>query len=96
MNITENKTQIIEYKTQGTCCGFMRIAILNGILQDVEFIGGCDGNLKGIKNLLIGMVIDDVINKFRGITCGDKPTSCPDQLANCLIQYKSQKEKTKN
>lgn len=92
MNITENKTEIIEYTTQGTCCRVMRLALQNNIILEAEFIGGCDGNLKGIKNLLKGMHIDEVISNFSGITCGDKPTSCPDQLAICLAQYKLQKE----
>lgn len=85
---TEKKPEIIEYRTKGTCCGLMRIALQDGVILDTEFIGGCDGNLKGIRNLLKGMHIDEVIAKFKGITCGDKSTSCPDQLATCLAQYK--------
>ena len=67
----------INYKTSGTCCRQI----------DVEFIGGCDGNHKGIRNLVIGMNINDVSAKLRGITCGARPTSCPDQLAVCLLEY---------
>lgn len=92
MNNTENKTEVIQYTTTGTCCKVMQVAICDGVIQDAEFMGGCPGNLIAIKKLLKGMRIDDVIAKFRGITCGEKPTSCADQLAICLTQYKAQKE----
>lgn len=81
--------KIIEYETFGTCCQLMRVAIQDDKIADVEFFGGCNGNLKGIKSLIKGMKIDDVIEKLQGITCGPKPTSCPDQLAKCLIEYKN-------
>ncbi len=81
--------KIIEYETFGTCCQLMRVAIQEDKIADVEFFGGCNGNLKGIKSLIKGMKIDDVIEKLQGITCGPKPTSCPDQLAKCLIEYKN-------
>lgn len=70
-----------------------KIAISNNIIRDIQFFGGCPGNLIGIKNLIIGMEIDEVISKFSAVQCGDKPTSCPDQLAICLKQYKNQKIK---
>ena len=88
------QAEIIQYQTTGTCRQVMQIAIKDGIILDAEFYGGCNGNLKGIKNLVKGMNIDDVINKLQGITCGPKNTSCPDQLAKCLIEYK-QKSLTK-
>ena len=83
-------TQVIQYKTIGTCCQVMQVAIKENKIVDVDFYGGCNGNLKGIKNLIIGMNIDDVIQRLQGITCGAKTTSCPDQLAKCLVEYKSQ------
>jgi uncharacterized protein (TIGR03905 family) len=92
MNIQENKTEIIQYATSGTCCKMMQIALCDGVIQDAEFVGGCQGNLLGIKELLKGMAVDEVIKRFRGIGCGENPTSCPDQLAICLTQYKSSKE----
>lgn len=95
MNNTENKTEIIQYMTSGTCCKMMQLAILDGVIQEVAFSGGCPGNLEAIKQLLKGMNIDDVISRFRGITCGEKPTSCADQLAICLSQYKAKKEQTR-
>ena len=67
----------------------------NDIIKDVEFIGGCNGNLKGIRSLIIGMNINDVRAKLRGIMCGSKPTSCPDQLAICLEEYIKEKSKEK-
>ncbi|MCM1338727.1 MAG: TIGR03905 family TSCPD domain-containing protein [Muribaculaceae bacterium] len=82
------KPQIIEYQTQGTCCQLMQIAIQDNKIIDAQFFGGCNGNLKGIRSLIIGMNIDDVIERLQGITCGQKSTSCPDQLAKCLIEYK--------
>lgn len=92
MNIAEQKAEVIQYETTGTCCKIMQIAILDGVIQDAEFLGGCAGNLIGIKELIKGMSIDEVILKFSGIACGNKTTSCPDQLAICLTQYKAQKE----
>ncbi len=82
------QTEVIQFQPSGVCCQMMQLAINNGVIEDVEFFGGCNGNLKGIKSLVKGMKIEDVIEKLQGITCGPKPTSCPDQLAKCLIQYK--------
>jgi len=84
-----SNTEIIEYHTSGTCSKLMQVAIKDGVILDAEFIGGCSGNLQGIKSLIRGMSIDDVIIRLNGIKCGPKDTSCPDQLAKCLIQYKS-------
>ena len=60
--------------------------------MDVDFLGGCPGNLQGIKSLVRGMKIEDVISKLSGIKCGDKSTSCPDQLAKGLKLYIEQKQ----
>ena len=83
------KIEVIQYQTQGTCSKLINIALKEGKIVDIEFIGGCNGNLKGISKLVTGLTIDEVIEKLQGITCGPKSTSCPDQLAQCLIQYKS-------
>lgn len=91
MKTTENKTEIIKYETTGTCCKIMQVEICNNTIKNIEFFGGCDGNLKGIKALIKNAPIDEVISKFRGITCGNKNTSCPDQLAICLKAYKLNK-----
>lgn len=73
-----------EYKTKGTCSQRILFEIVDGIVQNVEFIGGCNGNLKGISSLVNGMKVEDVIARVDGICCGMKPTSCPDQLAKAL------------
>ena len=79
----------IQFQTQGTCCALMNVVIDDNKIYDVEFLGGCQGNLQGIRKLIIGMDIDDVAEKLQGIKCGTKQTSCPDQLSKCLIQYKN-------
>ncbi len=64
---------------------------VNGdVIESVSFTGGCNGNLKGISSLVKGMKVDDAIEKLQGIKCGFKNTSCPDQLAHALMQYKQQ------
>ena len=82
----------IQYRTQGTCCALMNIVLDGNKVYDVEFLGGCSGNLQGIRSLVIGMDIDEVIAKLQGIRCGAKSTSCPDQLSQCLLQYKNSME----
>lgn len=74
------------YKTKGTCSSEMVVELDGDIIRSVRVTGGCDGNLKGICALVRGMKADDVIRRFRGIRCGSKPTSCPDQLAQALMQ----------
>ena len=76
----------IQYKTTGTCCQMMQVKYDGDTIVDVDFLGGCHGNLQGIKSLVKGMKITDVIDKLSGIKCGSKPTSCPDQLAKCLSE----------
>lgn len=72
------------YRTSGTCSSQINLEVEDGILKDVCFIGGCNGNLKGISALVKGMKIEDVIARLEGIHCGYKPTSCPDQLCQAL------------
>lgn len=77
------------YRPMGVCSKEMIFDINeNNIVMDLKVIGGCNGNLKGISSLIKGMSIDDVIKKLNGITCGYKNTSCPDQIAKALIEYK--------
>ncbi len=83
--------EVIQYKTWGTCCQLMQVKIQDGKVVDADFLGGCNGNLQGIKSLIKGMSIDEVISKLQGIKCGSKDTSCPDQLAHCLVEYKQNK-----
>jgi uncharacterized protein (TIGR03905 family) len=77
-----------KHKNQGTCSSNVFFDVEDGIVKNVEFEGGCNGNLKGIGKLVEGMAIDDVIQRLEGIQCGYKPTSCPDQLARALKSYK--------
>ncbi len=72
------------YKTSGTCSREISFEIEDGKLHNVEYFGGCNGNLKGIGSLVEGMDVNDVIARLEGTTCGGKPTSCPDQLARAL------------
>lgn len=73
------------YKTQGTCAQAIRITIDDEqTVQNVEFVGGCSGNTSGIAALVRGMKADKVAERLRGITCGMKSTSCPDQLSRAL------------
>ena len=75
----------IVYETQGTCSKAIRIVLDDEQkIEEVEFFGGCDGNTKGISTLVRGMKAEDVIKKRRGMRCGYKATSCPDQLAQAL------------
>lgn len=76
------------YKTQGTCSREIRMTIEDGILKDVTFVGGCPGNLLGIKALTKNQPIDTIIEKLKGIRCGMKSTSCPDQLSKALQEIK--------
>ena len=80
----------IHYQTQGTCSRSIDIELDGEIIRSVSFIGGCNGNLKGIGKLVEGMTRDEAIARLSGITCGFKPTSCPDQLARALAKSKAQ------
>ena len=79
---------VMEYKPTGVCSRKMVIDVEDGIVKSLEVIGGCHGNLQGISKLVEGMKVEDVISRLEGIRCGFKPTSCPDQLAKALKQYK--------
>ena len=72
------------YRPRGVCSREMRVEVEDGIIRRVEVVGGCNGNLKGISRLLVGMRAEDAIEKLEGIRCGFKPTSCPDQLSKAL------------
>ena len=78
-----------EFKTSGTCSQRILFDIEDGKVRNVKFIGGCNGNLKGIAALVEGMDVDTVIERVQGVTCGMRQTSCPDQLAQALIAAKN-------
>lgn len=73
-----------QYKTKGTCSQMIFFEIEDGNLKNVQFLGGCNGNLKGIGSLVEGMPVQTVIERLEGTKCGIKATSCPDQLAKAL------------
>ena len=80
----------INYATKGTCAREIRVTIDGEIIEKVEFVGGCNGNTKGIASLVEGQNIDDTIKRIRGIKCGMKSTSCPDQLSLALEKAKAE------
>ncbi len=77
------------YKTKGTCSSEIRFDVQNKIITDIEFISGCPGNLIGIQSLVKGQEVEKVIDRLKGIRCGSKSTSCPDQLALALEEFAS-------
>lgn len=77
------------YKTTGTCSVGINLEIENDIVKDVQFVGGCNGNTQGISHLVRGMKVDEVIKRLKGINCNGRGTSCPDQLAKALAEYKA-------
>ena len=77
------------YNTQGTCSRMIDLTVSDdNVVESVSFVGGCNGNLKGISQLVKGMRADDVIARLKGTQCGDKGTSCPDQLCRALEEIK--------
>ena len=77
------------YKTRGTCASKITFDLDDNKVHNVRFTGGCSGNTQGVAALVEGMDVDEAISRMRGIRCGSKPTSCPDQLATALEQAKS-------
>ena len=78
----------LEFRPRGVCSQRIEIDVEDGLVQDVQFTGGCSGNLQGISRLVKGMPVEEVISRVEGIRCGFKPTSCPDQLAQALKQFR--------
>lgn len=74
----------MKYRTKGTCSSSIDIEMDGNVIKSVIFTGGCNGNLQGISKLVEGMSAEDAISRLKGIKCGFKPTSCPDQLAIAL------------
>lgn len=83
---------IFEHRNKGTCSQAVRFELEDNKIKNVQFLGGCHGNLQGIGKLVEGMDADDVVARLRGIRCGMKQTSCPDQLACAIL---AAKEKSK-
>ncbi len=80
------------FSTKGTCARAIDFDVRDGMVYDVSFAGGCNGNLTGIGKLVEGMPVDRVIDLLEGTTCGRKPTSCPDQLAKALRAAQEQQK----
>ena len=79
----------MRYKTSGTCSSAIDFEVEDGIVKNVVYIGGCKGNTQGISKLVEGMPVDEVISRLEGIKCGFKSTSCPDQLAKALKEWRA-------
>ena len=77
----------ITYQTHGVCSRQIDMDIENGVIVNAKFTGGCSGNTQGVASLVVGMTVEEAIKRLRGIKCGFKSTSCPDQLAVALEQH---------
>lgn len=85
-----------KYKTRGTCSSSITVELENGLIKNVSFEGGCSGNTQGIETLVRGMDASKAASMLRGIRCGDKPTSCPDQLSIALDRALAQAGENKS
>lgn len=79
----------MRYKTSGVCAAAIDFEVEDGIVKNVKFLGGCNGNTQGIARLVEGMPVDEVISRLEGIQCGFKSTSCPDQLSKALKEWRA-------
>ena len=83
-------TKHIEYNTKGTCSRRIILDVEDDVIVDCKFVAGCPGNTVGVATLVKGMKVDDAVARLKGIRCGLKSTSCPDQLAKALIEAMSE------
>lgn len=83
-------TKHIEYNTKGTCSRKIILDVEDDVIVDCKFVAGCPGNTMGVSTLVKGMKVDDAISRLKGIKCGLKSTSCPDQLATALLEAMSE------
>lgn len=90
----KGQVEFMQYKTSGTCSQLIDFEVDGDVIKSVAFTGGCNGNLQGISALVTGMKVDDAISKLKGIKCGFKNTSCPDQLVHALERYKDASPKS--
>lgn len=81
----------MHYNTSGVCSRGIDFEVVDGVVKGVSFMGGCNGNTKGVAALVDGMDVDEAIRRLKGIDCGGRGTSCPDQLARALEEYKAKK-----
>ena len=89
--VNVNGEQQLVYQTKGTCSKFIEVGMKEGKISKCQFYGGCDGNTKGLAQLVVGMTPDEVKKRLDGIRCGMKSTSCPDQLCRALDMLEAQK-----
>ncbi len=82
----------MEYTTRGVCSRQIHFEVEENKLHNVTFVGGCSGNTQGVGRLVEGMEVDEAIKRLKGIRCGFRPTSCPDQLARALEEWKASKQ----
>lgn len=82
--------EVYNYKTRGVCSTNIKLVIEDDKLKDIEVLGGCNGNLKGIRSLIIGMQLDEIKEKLSGIKCNFRDTSCPDQIATAIGEYQGE------
>lgn len=80
------------YTPKGVCSQRIQVELEDGIIRNVKVLGGCGGNLQGISSLVVGMSAEEAIRRMKGIRCGMKPTSCPDQIAIALEMALEQAE----
>lgn len=85
-SVTNKLTKKMVYMTTGTCAQAIDLDVQDGIVKHLQFYGGCNGNTQGVCRLAEGMPVEEIIKRLKGIRCGNKPTSCPDQLATALEQ----------
>ena len=90
-----NGIDIVQFQPKGVCSKMMQFKINGDVLEELEVIGGCSGNLSGISVLVKGLKVEDIINKLEGLPCGSRTTSCPDQLAIGLKAYIEAKQAIK-
>ena len=82
-----------EYKTRGVCASKILFDLDGDTVKNIRFVGGCNGNTQGVARLAEGMKVDEVVARLKGVHCGMKSTSCPDQLAQALLAAKEQETK---
>lgn len=82
--------EVYNYKPNGVCSRNIKLVIDDNKLIDIEVLGGCNGNLQGIRSLIKGMELDTIKEKLSGIKCGFKQTSCPDQIAKAILEYQGE------
>ncbi len=79
----------MRYKTSGVCASMIDFDVEDGRVKNVRFTGGCNGNSQGVARLVEGMPVEEVISRLEGVKCGFKSTSCPDQLAKALKEWRA-------